>query len=203
LRVVCRDLPRNDIRDYWKFAWGLDHAWFTREEARALVPKAVKGSRQQIKRELVERLGRFHLVDSVRGRESLPFPPEAVQIAELTSEVIDANRNRVSLKFYGRTRTIDKTELFPDKPAAQMRGFDAQLLGRGEYDRKRERFTIFELLAIGERRGATSCNMRIQDDDLGPAPMGVLLMLASDSPADAVPPAFLGRYGWPSKSAKR
>ena len=52
----------------------------------------------------------------------------------------------------------------------------------------------FELVAVGTRWGAGSCNLR--HDDTGPAPLGVLLQLAGDSPAERLPPAFVSHYGW-------
>jgi hypothetical protein len=196
LWVVCRDLPRADIRETWRFAWGMDHAWFKKEEARKFVPDRLKkGAKENVPRELVERLARFHLVDSVRGRESLAFPKRAVAEARLTAEVTEMKGSRVQLRFEGATRTSEKTDLFPDHPAAQQRGYDATLIGRAVFDRQAERFVSFELVAVGQRRGATSCNMRIQDDDIGPAPMGVVVTLASNSPAHRVPPAFLSQYG--------
>ena len=32
--------------------------------------------------------------------------------------------------------------------------------------------------------------------DVGPAPMGILFMLAGDGPAERIPPNFFSQYGW-------
>jgi hypothetical protein len=197
LWVVCRDLPRGNLPDQWRFAWGMDHAWFRKAEARQFLPDQLQvGQRCTVPRNLVERLARFHLVDSVRGRESLPYPAAAVETAQLATEVIEIQGNIARVRFAGATRTLHKTDLFEDNPAAQTRGYDARLRGQATYDMARERFSAFELVAIGPRRGATACNMRIQDNDVGPAPMGVALTLAAESPLHQIPPAFLSQYGW-------
>jgi hypothetical protein len=129
-----------------------------------------------------------------------------VEEASLTAEVVEVTNDRVSLRFEGRTRTSQTGKFFTQDtigtawkaPAVQTRGFDAKLLGRAVYHRRDQRFVSFELLAAGDRWGATSENGRVCDGPacLHPAPMGVVLELAGDSPAERVPPVHLGHYGW-------
>ena len=60
-----------------------DYAWFRKSEARAFLPEQpIKGAKRKVKRDLVERLARFHFVDLVRGHTS-PFPQKAVERADL------------------------------------------------------------------------------------------------------------------------
>jgi hypothetical protein len=63
LKVYARDLPReNDTRpdDWRRAAINYDHAWFSREEARSLVPKEPSvGSRYPAPPAFVRRLARF------------------------------------------------------------------------------------------------------------------------------------------------
>ena len=60
-----------------------DYAWFRESEARAFLPEQpIKGAKRKVKRDLVERLARFHFVDLVRGHTS-PFPQKAVERADL------------------------------------------------------------------------------------------------------------------------
>jgi hypothetical protein len=194
LRVVCRDLPRQgagEVPKQWRDAWNIDYAWFRKEEARSFVPVEFQpGATRAVPRELVERLARLHLVDSVRAQTE-PFDKLDVARAEITAavvEVADAGR-RVSLRLDGATRTSHEVA-----NKEENRGYDAKLMGRAVYDTKLERFTSFELLAVGSRWGATTCNMRVSDR--GPAPMAVILTVAGDSPAERLPPGFLGWYGW-------
>jgi hypothetical protein len=207
LRLFCRDLPGGLPQNpAFKSAWNSDFAWFRKEEALAFVPSELTpGSKQAVRRDLVERLARFHLIDAVRG-SGLPYPKEAVEEARLTAEVVDVTGDLVSLRLDGRTRTSQTGRFFTQDtigtawkaPAVQSRGYDAKLLGRAVYDRRGQKFVSFELLAAGDRWGATSENGRVCDGEacMRPAPMGVVLELAGSSPAERVPPVHLGRYGW-------
>jgi hypothetical protein len=207
LRLFCRDLPGGPPQHpAFKKAWNSDFAWFRKEEALALLPpELTPGSKQAVRRDLVERLARFHLIDAVRG-SGAPYPKEAVEEARLTAEVVAVTGDRVSLRFDGRTRTSQTGKFFTQDtigtawkaPPVQSRGYDAKLLGRAVYDRKGQQFVSFELLAAGDRWGATSENGRVADGEvcLRPAPMGVFFELAGSSLAERVPPVHLGGYGW-------
>ena len=73
------------------------------------------------------------------------------------------------------------------------RGFEGKLLGRATFDPKTERFVAFELVAVGERWGATRYNFRT---DLDRSPFGFASVLAGDKPIHHVAPAFVDNYGW-------
>lgn len=207
LRLFCRDLPGSPVpAPIYKKLWNSDYAWFRKEEALAFVPsKLTPGSKKTVQRDLVERLARFHLLDAVRGSEA-PYPKKAVEEAQLTAEVVAVEGDRVSLRFDGRTRTSQTGKFFTQNtigtawkaPEVQNRGYDAKLLGRAVYDRKEHKFVSFELLAVGDRWGATSENGRVADGAIcmQPAPMGVVFELAGNSPAERVPPVHLSGYGW-------
>jgi hypothetical protein len=208
LRVICRDLPRSPkpSTSPSRNAYNQDYAWFRKEEARAFLPEPpVKGARGKVRRDLVERLARFHFVDLVRGHTA-SFPQQAVERAEITAEVIDVKGDLVSLGYKGRTRTSEVhdgvhvegkwTAKGPGIPEPQTRGVDATLEGRAVYDLKAERFVSFELLVRSERWGGNAYNGRLDDRDFGPAPMGIVLQLAGDSAAEHVPPLFFRLYGW-------
>jgi hypothetical protein len=208
LRVTCRDLPRRPkpSTSPSRNAYNVDYAWFRKAEARAFLPKEpIKGARGNVPRELLERLARFHFVDLVRGHTA-PFPPKAVEHAELTAHVIDVKDNLVSLLYKGRTRTAEVHDGVhiegkwnakgPGIPEPQSRGVDARLEGQAVYDLKAERFVAFELLAVSERWGGNAYNGRLDERDFGPAPMGIVLQLAGDRAADRVPPLYFRAYGW-------
>ena len=190
LRLFCRDLPGSpEPKDAnHRNLWNMDYVWFRKEEALAFVPpKPTQGSKHAVRRDLVERLARFHLIDAVRG-SGLPYPKEAVEEANLTAEVIEVTDDLVSLRLHGATRTSQTGKFFTQNtvgsawkvPEVQSRGYDAKLLGRAVYHRRDQKFVSFELLAAGDRWGATSENGRVSDGEacLRPAPMGVFLELA-------------------------
>lgn len=226
LSVVCRDLPRkvwpttNYAKGYER-RFNQDYAWFRKGEARALVPEQpTQGARHQVPRALVERLARFHLVDTAWGTTA-PFPEKAVERAQLTAEVIAVKDHLVSLSYKGRTRAVQgeakwtgKRYWGPDPkladrvrridealkelgiPEPQTRGVDATIEGQAVYDLKAETFASFELLVLAQRWGGDEGNGRFQSLDYGPHPLGFFLNLAGASAAERVAPAFLGAYGW-------
>jgi len=208
LSVICRDLPRNPkpSTSPSRNAYNQDYAWFRKGEARAFLPgQPIKGAKGEVRRDLVERLARFHFVDLVRGHTA-SFPQQAVEHAGITAEVIDVKGNLVSLGYKGRTRTSEVHDGVhiegkwnakgPGIPEPQTRGIDAKLEGQAVYDLKAERFVSFELLALSERWGGNAYNGRLDERDFGPAPLGIVLKLAGDSAAERVPPMFFKSYGW-------
>jgi hypothetical protein len=208
LSVFCRDLPRSPkpSTSPSRNAYNLDYAWFRKAEVRSFLPEhLVQGARVNVRRELVERLARFHLVDLVRGHTA-SFPQRAVEHAELTAEVIDVQGQLVSLSYKGRTRTSEVHDGVhvegkwnakgPGIPEPQTRGVDAKLEGRAVYDLKAGRFVSLELVVVAERWGGNAYNGRLDECDLGPAPLGFVLKLASNDAPDRVPPLFFRSYGW-------
>lgn len=201
LRVYTRDLPRDPPQEErWANSWNQDYAWFKKEEARQLVPEtlAVNQSRK-VPRELIERLARLHFVDNVRG-QTTPFPQHGVQQAELISRVTAIAGDIVTLRLEGRTKTSEEGR-WPvggyrngGRFSEQKRGVELSLLGRASYDRAREKFVSFELVAVGIRIGGTQYNVRARD--LDPAPFGVLLTLAGDTRAERVAPEHFEAYRW-------
>ena len=201
LRATTRDLPRDPPQEErWATSWNQDFAWFTKEEARQLVPQALQVHQScRAPRTLVRRLARLHFVDNVRG-QTTPFPESAVQQAELVSRITAIDGDVVTLRLAGRTKS-DEQGRWPvggyrdnDQPNEQRRGMELTLLGRARYDRAQEKFVSFELVAVGTRLGGTQYNVRSRD--LAPAPFGVLLTLAGDSQVERVPPEHFAEYGW-------
>ena len=209
LSVICRDLPRPDAKNVSQVHRKMDnqdYAWFRESEARAFLPEQpIKGAKRKVKRDLVERLARFHFVDLVRGHTS-PFPQNTVERADLTAEVIDVNDNFVSLRYKGWTQTSEVHEGVhiegkwnrpgPGIPKLQKRGVDAKLEGHAVYDQKAKKFVSFNVVVVTKRWGGNVYNARAQFLDFGPAPMGIVLSLAGDNVAERVPPLFFRSYGW-------
>ncbi|MCH2211491.1 MAG: hypothetical protein MK110_09320 [Fuerstiella sp.] len=200
LSVIARDLSQTSKLPN-RNAYNLDYAWFRKEEARAFVPvQPVRGARQEVPRDLVERLARFHIIDLVRGNTE-SYPKEAVEHAELSTEVIDVKADLISLHFRGRTRTSEaQAEAKSNAKASgtsepETRGVDARLEGQAVFDLKAEKFVSFNLVAVCSRWGVNP-SRRLHGRDFGPAPMGVVLELAGASAAEQVPPQFVKSYGW-------
>jgi hypothetical protein len=164
--------------------FGTDAVWFRASEVAQFLPRSLTaGSRRDVPAALIGRLARLHLVDNVLGQPT-PFHPGAVEEATLTVRVTEVKGDRVYLKLTGATRA-----------AQGGRAVSTRLLGSATYDRAARRFTAFELLAVGERRGG----MRAPyvRNATGPGTIGFAFVLADPtSPVDRVAPAYFAAYGW-------
>jgi hypothetical protein len=221
LKTYVRDLPRDSDPNWTDFRVNFDHVWLAQEEAKSLIPDGIKvGETYQMPEAVVRRFARFHLVDTVRG-ESPRWRLEDLKKAEITLTVEKAKGGRrkaekiicrgeplyspeaeaiekIYLQLEGSVLNVSppsfQTNPFSEKVVDMERGVDLQLLGYITYDKKREKFERFDLIAVGQRWGATTYNDRF--NDLGPAPIGFAFELTSaDSPADRTPPqAILSGY---------
>jgi len=199
LQLAARDLPRavDERPDDWrKTAWNLDYAWFTREEASALVPEPrTVGNRRASPWPVVRRLARFHLRDFVRG-EPFAWPEQAIRHGQLWSAVTGVAGARSTLALRGAVRLEAEARWVRPEDGRARRypsGYDCTLRGEAIWDGGRGAFAAFDLVATGERWGANQYNER--EDDLGPAPLGIAFVLAGDAPADRTPPHCLRRTG--------
>jgi hypothetical protein len=201
LKVHTRDLPREQPQTgRWATAWNQDFLWFTKEEARALLPaRPAVGQKYEVPARLIQRIARTSMIDNVRGQTS-PFAEGDVQKAQMTTEVVDVKGDLVTVRLVGETRT-ETQGVWPvndrrdqANPVQQKRGFDMRLLGKGTYDLKAQRFTAFEMLALGNRWGGTQFNRRYGDQD--PNGIGIAFTLGDGSSTERVAPAYLSSYGW-------
>jgi len=181
LRHISRDLEKARWPD-----WNLDYAWFRKEEARGFLPAELKkGASHNVPVPLMDRMVRFHLIDNVYGLNYTFFPKGSVEKSRLTVTVTAIEGTRVSLSMEGETRA--------DTDVPETIGFAPKLMGKASWDTDQEKFTAFELVAVGDRWGLGNCNLRRNPN---PAPMGIVFTLADDSPAERLPPAFVSRYEW-------
>ena len=186
LQAFYRDLPRKsgEVKGFFAGMWNLDFAWFTREEARSLIPDSkVPGASKTVPEKLARRLARYHLVDHVRGG-TRPFTDDAVKRVELRFQVSKVKGDTMSL-------TIEGSSLADEKGGKTVTGFEAKLQGQAEWDLRKEAFTSFRLLATGNRWGDNTID-NDRRDDMDAHPMGIAFRLAASSePADRLPPLFL------------
>jgi len=193
LQLFSRDLPRKDggeSKGYWVGAWNSDVAWFTKEEAKSMVPAARQaGAKQAVAEKLARRIARCHLTDNVRG-ESRIFEPDHVRKAEVSVSVTKVEGDLVHLRLEGSAAAEEKgTWKIKEGEVSTARGYEMKLLGLATWDAKKERFAAFDLVAAGPRWGGWNHS---RTGDLDANPMGVLFRLVTgDSASDRVPPAFM------------
>jgi len=177
LRAYVRDIPRKDPVKGWRGkAWNTDVVWFGKAEARAFLPaKLAVGEARSVP---FERFARFALIDSVRGQTS-PFKHADVKDGALSAKVTKVEGDRVTIELKGKSYT-DTGE----------RGVRVDLAGTAVFDDKTQKFVAFELVAWGERWGATRYNAR--NDDTAASPIGFVFRLAPKD--DRVAPSFWYAY---------
>jgi hypothetical protein len=193
LRCTYRDLPRED-RHNLADRWNEDFAWFKKQEV--FLPNRPRvGQTYEFPANLIRRLARCHLVDMVRGQTE-PYKNEEVKTAQLTLRVTKVQASVVSLELEGETRAIADGDWKVDEqgPRHQQRGFEAKLFGYAQYNLRQQRFTSFQLVAIGTRWGGTQYNRR--SDDLGRNPTGIVLTLAGTGSSDKISPGLFYAYDW-------
>lgn len=183
LRQFTRDIGSSkramgDMSD----PWNTDTVWFRAAEVTQLIPKQMQvGARQQVPPTLVARLARLHLIDAVLGQ---PMPLQNVGEATLTSEITKIDGDSITLHLTGRTSA-----------EAANRSMQTSLLGKAVYDRSKQRFTSFDLVGVGARRGSQKMPAYITGDT-GSGTIGFAFTLASSEPHDRVAPALFMAYGW-------
>ncbi len=212
LRATFRDLPegagearrgprpRDEDAARDRGAWNLDFAWFRAGELADLVPADLEvGATHAVPAApVLERLARFHLVDSVRG-QTWAFDAGDVESAEMTVRALARDGDALELQLDGSTRAVSHRPwriwgAGPRGDRDHVRGVEARLFGRATFDTRARRFTRFDLVAVGERWGGSDFNGRRQEPEA--SPFAVCFRVAREVPAERVAPAFLSLYGW-------
>ncbi len=199
LSMITRDLPADcDPGKPGAARWNQDRVWFSRGEARQWLPRnPQQGDKHPVPQELVSRLARLHLVDTVNGQTS-PFAPGQVTGSQIATEVLEREGARVKIKITGSTKGDSQGRSWRES----AHGVETRILGHGVYDLEKEAFVAFQMVALGTRWGYTALNGRRRDSASGP--LGFVFDLApADAPA--VAPAFIRNYDvpWVSRPERR
>ena len=136
--------------------------------------------------ELVRRFARFSIVDTIRGQTSY-YSPEEVDQSSISAQITHVTSGQVQIEFQGATLASSGTSRGRDMP----HGIQTQLLGAAVWDLAENRFTTFDLVAIGERWGRTVFNGR--RDQLERSPAGFVFRL-TDPESPRIAPSFLFAY---------
>lgn len=178
-----------------------EHMWLTRKEWRSLVPAdPVPGAKLEVDPAIAERMARFHLTPQrATTSEGGIVSRRSVKEARLELRVVDASPAGIRMELEGSVHwgsDYDEAKATtPNGPLPQ--GFEARLQGRLEYDRGKDAFTRFDVIAPGHVWGrwgdANGKSMHVERP--GRAPFGFALELAAgDSPTQRIPPGGNGRY---------
>ena len=185
LRVNSRDMPRQGLRqDDWRtHAWNFEYVWFRKAELDGLVPNSFdKNTKWDIPDTVVRRIARYALIDNVRG-QTPAWTAEQVKEDEIKCSVSNIKRGTVYFDMTGKFLM-----------EAEGRKIELTLVGKGEYNTRKQALEKFELVLAGERTGRTQYNAR--EDDTETAPIAYVLHIAPDHPTEKIAPAEFWSYGW-------
>jgi hypothetical protein len=193
LKMYVRDLARENPN--WRNTrMNFDYVWITKDEVKQFVPAGVRvGDQIPVATNIVTRLARCHLADTVRG-ECPPWNQTHIKASDLHLVVESVKDDLVRLRLEGHIRLVappsNEVNPYSKKAIDKERGIDARLLGYLTYDRKKEAFGQVRMIAVGPRWGASVYNGRANDP--GPAPIGFAFEIARDDRAvDRTPPMAL------------
>ena len=200
LRGTVRDLGAPDEPLTPSDRMNVDFAWFSADEARALLPNDPRvGARHTPPRAALERFVCLHLVDNVRG-QTQPFLPDEIVELELQTRVTARDGDLVELELRGRSAAeSDGVWRGGDSDwgsdGSFPRSVRVEWRGSARYDLAAHRFTRFDMLVLGEREGRGTVNGR--HDDPGPSRLAWVFALGRDTPAERIAPTFVERYDVP------
>lgn len=188
LSMYTRDLPANGNSDGERASkWNQDPVWFSKSEARQWLPtELVRGAEHELPRPLAMRLIRCHLIDMVKGQTNT-FSKSEIKDARISVKVVEVSDTAAKLTITGQTHADSTRESRRTSP----HGVKAQLLGNATFDLAKERFSEFDLVAIGSRWGYTRFNGRRRDPNIGR--VGFVFRLAEPN-QPRIAPAFIHQY---------
>jgi hypothetical protein len=169
-----------------------DFVWLTEEEWKSLVPRDPKpGKSMPVATAISERIFRYHLIPTMAFGESTGWDkPNDVRDGKLTLTVEDVSDKKLRMRLDGSVRLGPEFATVAAKVREGKRvwGYEPRLLGYLEYDRKNQKFTRFDMVALGDTYGMLEENLRFYYRR-GRQPLAASFQLVSaDVPANTVPP---------------
>jgi hypothetical protein len=180
-----------------------EYLWLTEDEWKALVPAdPKKGQEVPVGPGVVDRMARFHLTPRrAMTSEGGILRKQDVRTARAVLRVEDVTAECVRLRLDGQVHT--GTEFDRDRATTPNGplgfGFRAPLAGVVEYDRAKQRFRRFDVVAVGEvwGRWGDANGKSLFAERPGSTPFGFAFELVTgDSPTERIPPggnpAYIG-----------
>jgi len=194
LAMYARDLPEDlNPKSTRARKWNRDNVWFSREEANTMVPKApVIGQKYRIPKKITSRIIALHMTDTVKGQTD-PFELDEIDTQEIEAKVVRIDGYVITIELLGKSKASSTQTGFN----RSARGITTQIAGQAVFDSKQQKFTKFELVAIGRRWGFTRFNFRRSRsrEDLGNSNDGIGFVFTL-APKNELPtvPAFIYKY---------
>ncbi|MEX0704761.1 MAG: hypothetical protein WD069_21870 [Planctomycetales bacterium] len=176
-----------------------EYMWLTEDEWKALVPEnPTKGQKLPVSSAISNRMARFHLnPQRALTSESSIVAQQNVKTADLALVVDEVTPDRIRMGVAGFIHwgsTFDAAKATsPNGPLGY--GYETPIHGTVEYDRKKQEFVRFDMIAPGDvwgRWGDANGNSQ-GVERAGRAPVGFAFELVTgDSPTDRLPPGGNG-----------
>jgi hypothetical protein len=168
-----------------------DHMWLSRTEWRSLMPaKPHKDDKVPVPAAVVDRLIRWHLNPLFIYGEANPLSRKEVRAAEMKLTVTEASADVVRMRLDGFARLgkeFPAAEKTSQRACLDQWGYEPRLLGYLEYDPRKEVFTRFDVVALGDHFGRLGiCDSAARP---GRQPLGIAFeLVTNDAPAERIPP---------------
>lgn len=161
--------------------WNVDSAWFDRKEMKSLLPKHVAaGQSFDFPDFFVARLCRLHFVDCVKGQTEA-FQKSEIEGSRISATVVVADENKIKLQINGTSSGVCRSGRYP-------RGVVTKIIGDATFDKATERFTQFDMVAIGKRWGRTKYNDRLAQQS--ETPIGFAFQITQTDEHAVIPGIF-------------
>ena len=168
--------------------WNRDTAWFSKAESQRLIPSDVSvGDEFEFPKVFVDRMARFHFVDLVKG-QSESYSGDEMARSRILGKVTRTDGDRLFIDIHGTTAAQSKMQ------SRWSRGLKTRVVGNAIFDRQKNEFAEFEMVAIGERWGRTRFNGR--QHQLETSSIGFVFGMAPRD-ADASIPGIIWAYDAP------
>lgn len=205
-QVVIDDCPlfKGDVKRFADsshyFGPNTDYMWITEEEWRSLLPASpAKGDRVEVGKAIAHRLALFHLMPRRLTSEGAGWSKSALKSAKLSLVVADTNEERIRFRAEGFAHLGSDYDAHkattPNGPLPF--GYAAPLHGIVEFDRKKDAFRRFDLVAVGDvwGRWGDANNKSLFVERPGREPLLVGFELArGEAATDRLPPGGNGSY---------
>lgn len=175
--------------DRWKVESQSDLLWLTEAERKSLIPANPKaGDRQEVALPIQKRFYSTIGIDYMEG--SVSALPTRKSTMTLIVETMDDQSLVLRLEGYAHLGRERDGPLGHDPKGA--RGSELRVRGIVHYDRKKERFTRFDVVGVGLAWGRRSEEIRL---DQHPWTYGIAVELVTgDAPQDLIPPYNMLHY---------
>jgi hypothetical protein len=203
-------LAKRGDKDTWLTHFGErweaqpDFMWIKEAEYKAIVrPNPVQGDSYPLLEAVADRMTRAHLIMGMAYGECGVCDKRSVRSRALTLTVTDVSADAVQLRLEGAVAlgadysTSEAKDRKGSPKGDSVQGFEPKVLGYLTWNRKTNAFTRFDVVALGDAYGTPAGDHHFNYRP-GRYPIGIVLELAGNTPAERIPPRAAVVYDTPN-----